>query len=252
MLLNELKKWRRLPAKAKSLVRNNLPLIYTSVDTDENIAAITFDDGPHPEYTPKILRLFEKFDAKATFFVVGERARKYPEIIHQIKETGHAIGNHTWSHVAVPLISRKEQFGQIRKTQRQLGRSGEKLFRPPWGFLDAASYSVVKLLGYKVICWDHVAYDWLDPSAGEIFERLDAKIRPGSILLLHDNLCNSIKPEYIPRDHLIAGLERYLEKHAASRQFVTVPELLKRGKPQYKYGLLKRSEKKELVPENVL
>jgi peptidoglycan/xylan/chitin deacetylase (PgdA/CDA1 family) len=252
MLLNKLKKWRKIPAKTRRLVRNNLPLICTSVETDENIASITFDDGPHPEYTPKILNLFEKYGAKATFFVVGKRARRYPEVIRQIKEHGHAIGNHTWSHVAVPLISRKEEFEQIRKTQRQLGRSGEKLFRPPWGFVDAASYGEVKLLGYKVICWDAVVYDWLNPSAEEIFERLDAKIRPGSIMLLHDNLCNSIKPEYIPRDDLIAGLERYLRKHAASRQFVTVPELLRQGKPQYKYGLLKKSEKAALVPEDVL
>ncbi|HYW33923.1 MAG TPA: polysaccharide deacetylase family protein [Balneolaceae bacterium] len=252
MALQKLKKWRNIPAKLKSIARNNLDLIVTSAETSENLVSLTFDDGPHPAYTPRILELLDKYQAKATFFVVGKLADKYPSILQQMKNSGHAIGNHTWHHSPVPLIPRRERIRQLRKTQHLINHDGQKLFRPPWGFINWSAYLDAKLLGFKIICWDEVVYDWLNPSPAEVFQRLDSNIRPGSIILLHDNICNTIKPEYVPRDNLIEGLERYLKKYQAGYKFVTVPKLLQHGSPQYKYGLKGKDEKARSIPENVL
>lgn len=234
------------------IAKSKLDLVIYGVETTQRVVAITFDDGPNEKYTPQILDLLDRYDAKATFFVVGEAAQKYPLIIKRIAESGHTLANHTWKHSPVPLMSKRERFRQLRDTRDLLKPHGAMLFRPPWGFLSLASYIDVRLLGYKTIFWDVVGFDWLDHSSEEIFEHLDSNIHPGAIVLLHDNIYNTIKPEYETRDSMIAGLEKYLDKHSSIYRFVTVPHLLSVGTPKYKYGLLKKSEKSAAVPDNVL
>ncbi len=246
------KKWGKIPDKIRRLARSNLDLIVTGAETNEKIVSITFDDGPNAEYTPRILDLLDKYGAKATFFVVGKLACRHPSIINRIQASGHAIGNHTWGHSPVPLLNRRERIRQVRNTQRLFDYHSEKLFRPPWGFINLAAYAEIKLLGYKVIFWETSLRDWLNPSADEILQRLDTAIRPGSIILMHDNLCNTAKPEYASRDNLIEGLERCLKKYTSEYEFVTVPQLLKRDTPRYKYGLLRKSEKGLAIPESAL
>lgn len=228
--------------------RKNLKLAITGVETPEKVIALTFDDGPHPVYTPLILDLLEQYQAKATFFVVGEAARENRFLIKKMREQGHAIGNHSWNHLAMPLISRKERLKQIRDTQSEINAKRKKLFRPPWGFLTLSSYIDVKLLGYKIVLWDTVAFDWLDRSSDKLFKQLDSNIKPGSIILMHDNL----KPTFKPRDELIKALEKYLKKYAETYKFVTLPQLLTIGDPRYKYCLSREEDKFTLIPKHNL
>jgi len=250
MEIKKMLKWRNIPAKFKSIARKNLNLIITGVETNQKVVALTFNDGPHPEYTPRILDLLDQYGAKATFFTVGGDARKHYSIIRRIRSAGHAIGNHTYSHKPMPLISRSERFRQIQNTQRLI-QQNEKLFRPPWGFIDWPGYVDVKLLGFKVVYWEAAVYDWRNSSPDEIFQRLDKNVRSGSIVLMYDNLRDSIG-EDIRLDNLIEGLECYLQKYASHYRFVTVPQLLTLGAPRYTYGLHRKDEKDALIPEDML
>jgi peptidoglycan/xylan/chitin deacetylase (PgdA/CDA1 family) len=251
-MIKEWTKWRRIPTKIRHLARSNLDLIVTGAETSEKIVSLTFDDGPNPLYTPRILDLLDRYSVKATFFVVGKLASKYPSIIERIQASGHAIGNHTWNHSPVPLLGRRERIRQIRNTQQLFNNHGEKLFRPPWGFINLAAYTEAILMGYKVIFWGTSLRDWLNPSAEEVLQRLDTKIKPGSIILMHDNLCDTVKPEYASRDNLIEGLEKCFKKYTSEYKFVTVPQLLSGRTPTYKYGLLRKSEKTSVIPESAL
>ena len=125
----------------------------TSVDTRDNVAALTFDDGPDPTCTPRLLDILERHHASATFFVVGETAQKYPELIRRMAQSGHAIGHHSWDHPAFPLITGRERRAQMRACAKAIAPYGQRIFRPPFGAQDVASRLSVFWLGYRVITW---------------------------------------------------------------------------------------------------
>ena len=103
------------------------------VDTREAVVALTFDDGPHSEFTPLLLEVLDHHRAKATFFMLGEAAQKHPAIVEQVARRGHAIGNHSWDHPSFRLISRAERLDQMRACASALAPYGGRLFRPPYG-----------------------------------------------------------------------------------------------------------------------
>lgn len=207
----------------------------THVRTQQPVAALTFDDGPHPEYTPRLLDILEKHQARATFFMVGQSAQQYPEIVAKVARAGHAIGNHTWDHPSVPLINRRERLAQLQAWAKVVTPYGQRIFRPPYGHQSMASRFDALLLGYKVITWNVHAYDWLDHDAGWIVDHLTQKIQFGSIILFHDTLYHTTKPHYADREPMLKAVDMVLEWFGDSIQFVTVPELLRYGRPQYKH-----------------
>ena len=111
----------------------------THVKTEEAVVALTFDDGPHPEFTPRLLEILEKHHARATFFLVGESAKKYPELVKRIAKAGHSIGNHSWDHPSFPLITGRDRRWQLRACEEAIAPYGQKLFRPPFGNQTIAS-----------------------------------------------------------------------------------------------------------------
>jgi len=204
----------------------------THVSTRERIAALTFDDGPHPEFTPRLLAILEQYQARGTFFMVGESARRYPELVRRIVDAGHAIGNHSWDHPSFPAITSRERVRQIRACEAVIGSNNQRLFRPPFGNQTFRSRLDALRLGYRVIAWNVVGSDWRDDSPEIIAERLAGRLVPGSILLLHDALFTAENERFVSREPTIGAVRLLLDGYANEYRFVTVPELLRSGRPQ--------------------
>ncbi len=213
-------------------IKNKLLLLFigtiTHVITDEPVAALTFDDSPNPVTTPLLLDILKKYNAKASFFVVGKEALKHQNLIDQIKKEGHFVGNHTWSHVSLPSLPADARRKEISKCDPLISKE-MKLLRPPYGHQTLNTRLDALLLGYKVVCWNLHAYDWKDRKPEWMATWLKSKITPGSIILLHDALRNSSGVN-MDRTKTLLALDMFLCDMSNSFRFVTLPELLRNGK----------------------
>ncbi|MGQ9523399.1 MAG: polysaccharide deacetylase family protein [Armatimonadota bacterium] len=190
----------------------------------EKLAALSFDDGPHPEFTPAILDVLDKHNVRATFFMVGSLVELYPEIAREVAERGHAIGNHTYTHptslelLPAWAISREIEKG-AEAIERVTGQS-PLLFRPPRGQLGPNAAAVLKTLRYKVVMWS-VSADHHDASTPhEMAARVLARICPGMIVLLHDGSTPARWRDVVAAEIVIEALQQ------RGYKLVTVPELL--------------------------
>jgi peptidoglycan/xylan/chitin deacetylase (PgdA/CDA1 family) len=153
---------------------------------------LSFDDGPHPELTPKILETLKNHNVKAIFFVIGLKAEEHPNIVHQIVADGHLIGNHTYTHHPLfAMYSMEKVHIEICKNAellKKLTGSELELFRPPIGYTNPKIARVVKKLGLKVIGWNVRSYDTILHNPRTLKNRVLKLTKPGSIVLLHDTL----------------------------------------------------------------
>jgi peptidoglycan-N-acetylglucosamine deacetylase len=201
----------------------------TSVRTTEPIVALTFDDGPDPIDTPKLLDLLEHHNIRATFFVLGIRVLQHPELIDRMVQAGHAIGNHSWSHKSLPTLNFYKRLQEIKKTHNIIKPHDKMLFRPPFGHMDWPTCFDIRRCGYRLVTWNMVAYDWLDHPENELMTAIESKLKPGSILLLHDSLYTFERVEYRNRQPLFSALSQLFKKIGSQYTFVTLPELLQKG-----------------------
>lgn len=152
---------------------------------------LTFDDGVDPERTPKVLDILRNHNAKAVFFLIGQRAEAYPQLVRRICDEGHQIGIHTYSHQSCfPLKSCKEIRRELLHTQEILERlSGRpiNLFRPPFGVTNPNIARVVRELNYRTIGWSIRSLDTMRCSRKNVLNRILRKLQPGAIILLHDD-----------------------------------------------------------------
>jgi peptidoglycan/xylan/chitin deacetylase (PgdA/CDA1 family) len=197
--------------------------------TDAPIVALTFDDGPHPEYTPRLLEILARYEARATFFMVGKAATEFPHLVEQAAKGGHVIGNHSWDHEAFPFISREQREYQISACSRALAPYESRYFRPPYGEQHLRSYLEMNRRGYQTIGWNVDVGDWCDSDPVRMAEGLSQQIRPGSIVLLHDALFDGGQPT-LDRGVMLDAVERLLEKTRRTIRFVTIADLLACGK----------------------
>jgi peptidoglycan/xylan/chitin deacetylase (PgdA/CDA1 family) len=204
----------------------------TAVSTPHPVIALTFDDGPHPQFTPMMLEVLRHHRARATFFMLGEYASKYPDIVESVARDGHAIGNHSWDHPSFPLISSNERRRQIRTCGQALVPYGIRIFRPPFGHQTLRTRFDVFVLGYRVIAWDIDADDWRDRDARWIADRVGQQAKPGSIILFHDALASVLEERHESREQTLEAANMLLTNLSDRFRFITVPELLKHGKPQ--------------------
>ncbi len=223
---------RNLLKRSAAFIQRKLLGAITNVSTSRRAASLTFDDGPNPNFTPRLLKLLNEYGAKATFFVVGKQAARYPELIKSTISAGHAIGNHSWDHSSFPLLTAKYRKGQLLACSRVLAPYKPALFRPPYGHLNLLSKLDVRLLGYKIIMWSIVAEDWLDHSAQTMAEKVINEIQPGGIILFHDSLYTVMDAKYADRQPTLDAVRIVLNKLNGQYDFITVPELLKLGKHQ--------------------
>jgi peptidoglycan-N-acetylglucosamine deacetylase len=203
-----------------------------AVETDVPVVALTFDDGPHPVYTPEVLKVLSAYGAHATFFMVGEPAKRYPEIVRQVAEAGHAIGNHTYEHAVLPLLSGPQRRKQLRDCAQALAPYKTRLFRPPYGGQSRRTRMEVALLRYRPVAWNVVAEDWLEHEPEWMAQHVIEQIQPGSIVLFHDAIFRSMQehPQY-NRKPTVTALALLLEWARDRYRCVTVPELLRYGRP---------------------
>lgn len=202
----------------------------TRVDTQQPVVALTFDDGPNPDATPDLLELLADYRAKATFFMVGEHAAAYPALVEQVRKAGHAIGNHTWSHPSLPLISPGERREQLRKCAEVLRAGDVKLLRPPYGHHSAWNQWEAWWQGYQVITWDVCLPDWEAHDAKWFAELALQQVNPGSIVLMHDGLFDYPADRWVSRTATLAAVEHLLRGLAGSYRCVTVPEMEQCGR----------------------
>ncbi|HJV47426.1 MAG TPA: polysaccharide deacetylase family protein [Bacillota bacterium] len=150
--------------------------------------ALTFDDVPDPRFTPQVLDLLRKYGVKATFFCVGNRAKQHPELVKQMIQEGHEIGNHTYTHPNLPKVNNDQVHDEIQKTEKVLFSIvgyKPKLFRPPYGNIEEAQLQWLVSEGYKTIHWDVDSKDWKDLHATQIKANILKHTHSGSIILQH-------------------------------------------------------------------
>lgn len=161
----------------------------------EKVVAVTFDDGPHPEYTPLVLQLLQNHKAFATFFCIGKEVKKYPEILKNIKDAGHTIGNHSYSHsTIIDFKGTKCWIEEIEQTDEAIQKNiGEKvkLFRPPYGVTTPHLAKAIEFTRHKVIGWNIRSYDKGISDPDVILKRIKKQLKPGGIILLHDTHVNT-------------------------------------------------------------
>ncbi len=197
--------------------------VYGGSNSGEMKIALTFDDGPHPKYTERILDILARYDIKATFFVVGENVEYYSETAKRTVREGHEIGNHTYSHPhlrGIDSASLAEEVRRCEKTVEQLLGCKTTLFRPPEGVVDDAVKSMAVESSYDLILWRIDTRDWAGTSTYDICENIKTNIRDGDIILMHDYItknCHTV-------DALESIIPTLLER---GYKFVTVSELIK-------------------------
>ena len=176
------------------------------VTPDDDVVYLTFDDGPSPDYTPQVLDVLARHDARATFFVVGSLAQAYPDIIQRIAAEGHTIANHSWNHEDLAGLSRAAFDETISRTQAVLGDLAAPCLRPPYGSIDAFTREWAASHGLTLLTWDASPADWLRPPAEEIADYIVKWARPGVVLLMHDGGGD--------RSRTVQGLDMALERLA--------------------------------------
>lgn len=167
----------------------HLKALHQNKDIQDNIIALTFDDGPSP-FTDEVLNLLKKYDQKATFFCIGREVEKYPEIAKRIIEEGHTIGNHTYSHSEkTGWMSVKEMRKEIKDAdlviQNTIGKT-PKFYRPPFGVTNPSIEKSVKETRHQVIGWSIRSLDTVIQNENQIFNRIVSDLTPGKVVLLHD------------------------------------------------------------------
>ena len=196
--------------------------VYHRVNTEEKIVAITFDDGPHPKYTEMILDILAKYDAKATFFVIGKNLEQYGRITRRAAEEGHEIGNHTYTHAALSPLDRAQLEREILDSEGLIAECIGKsptLFRPPGGGTSLLVEQIVSGGGDKIILWDVDTRDWAGRKSADIVKTVMENTVPGSIILFHDYA--------VHESATVEALKEILPRlSAAGYRFVTVTELL--------------------------
>jgi len=174
---------RVLPANRKS--------VYSRCETTLPLIAITFDDGPDPVLTPRLLDLLKERHIHATFFLVGKNAAAFPDVVRRIVEEGHEVGNHSWSHPLLTQLSQESVESQLRRTHDAIVKAcgtAPILYRPPYGAVRLSQRNQIeKSFGYPAILWDVDPQDWQHPrSAQKVYDRIHSQTHPGSIILCHD------------------------------------------------------------------
>jgi peptidoglycan/xylan/chitin deacetylase (PgdA/CDA1 family) len=210
----------------------------TQGPANQRVVALTYDDGPNPPYTGRILDVLEQEHVHATFFLVGRAAQAYPTLVQREARDGDALGNHTWDHGHLILMSRSQMRASLQRTDEAIyaaARTRTHLMRPPFGSRDWMVMQVARKMGYTVVMWSvPLAYDWEYPPPRVIAQRILAHVSDGAIIVLHDGnrgqLC-SLKhlPAHVcDRSSDIEATRLIVDRlKSQGYRFVTIPQLMR-------------------------
>ncbi|WP_239984826.1 polysaccharide deacetylase family protein [Sporolactobacillus pectinivorans] len=209
------------------------------VRNHQKSVALTFDDGPHPVYTPQVLDVLKKYHAKATFFLIGKRMQAYPDLVKREVAEGHELGNHTFSHVSLHGKSNAFFLNEVSKTDDLInqyqGPPRIRLLRPPGGDINAQTVLISEKNHFEIILWswNQDPKDWSKPGVSRIVRHVLTNIKSGDIILLHDSGGN--------RKQTVAALKIIIPTlQSRGYKFVTLYDLLKNDKKYddlYNFGL---------------
>jgi len=175
------------------------------------VVYFTFDDGPHPTYTPQVLDVLDRYGARATFFDVGQQVAAQPTLVQRMLREGHTVQNHTWSHPDLSKVGRDQFFSEINATNDAIvGAGGPRpgCLRPPYGARTATTDAWAAEAGLRVVLWQIDPQDWRRPGVGVIVDNIVRFVRDGSIVLLHDGGGN--------REQTVAALDQALSQLSAA------------------------------------
>ena len=216
--------WFRAPCVEDAPSQWRSSVVYRA-PTSQKVVALTYDDGPHPRFTPEVLDILDKYSVKATFFMIGREMVKHPEVVRQVLRRGHVIANHTYTHPHD--IEADTQAGVIRELdkceeviERMTGRRAH-LFRPPRGLIDGTVFQIAEEEGYRTILWTVCADHHDAPTPEMMTQRVLKHVRPGGIVLAHDGTFCTRWKDVKATPLIIEGLRK------RGYRFVTVPNLLR-------------------------
>ncbi len=205
---------------------------FTGVTTETKQLALTYDDGPNDPHTLHLLDVLARHDARATFFLIGRYVKQRPDIVRQIAQAGHAIGNHTFTHPLLTFKSEAEIRRELIDCRTAIAEAiGEhsNLFRPPFGGRRPAVLRIARELGLEPVMWNITGYDWNAPPAETIERTVSGKIHGGDVILLHDGghqqMGSDRSQTVTATDHLIAQFR------AQGSAFVTILDMMATSKP---------------------
>lgn len=190
------------PSNAGSITNSYANRAIRAGDGSNSVVYLTFDDGPNGAYTNQVLDLLARYNAKATFFIVGANAQGKGDLIRRMYQAGHGIGNHTWNHARLTGMSETTFAREVGSAANLFGKYAAPCLRPPYGATDATTYTNATRLGYSVVLWSIDPLDWQQPGSQVIANRVLSNIFPGAIVLLHDGPGN--------RSQTVAALETIL------------------------------------------
>jgi len=160
-------------------------------EVSEKVIFLTFDDGPHPSITPWVIDLLREYDARGTFFCVGDNVRRYPEVCERVLREGHTLANHTMHHVKGWRTGTGDYLAEVEDCEEALvsvGMSHRRLFRPPYGQITPRQIRALKARGYEIIQWSNLSCDY--DRKLNVSQSLNAMVKqskPGSIVVFHDS-----------------------------------------------------------------
>lgn len=203
---------------------------------DGKLLALTYDDGPNTAWTPALMEVLDRHGVKATFFSIGHYAEEEPALLREVAAAGHAIGNHTYSHVSMPFHTDATIREELRRTTEAIESTGvemarvqgRRLMRPPYGRRRPGTLRVLREEGYVPIVWSVTLWDWsTGVTADKIMRKAERQITGGDVILLHDG-CNVAMG--FDRSQSVQATERILErwKEREGYEFVTIPEMVER------------------------
>ena len=208
---------RLVPRRIAQLGRRVFPPGLWEGPTDRPWVALTFDDGPHPEITRQMLEGLQRADAPGTFFLIGSRAQKQPDLVRQIQAEGHEVGNHTWSHRPLALGACRSPDWQLGRTEELLSRlcpGTLRIFRPPFGAIGPGGPGALARHGLLPVYWSVVPADWDPLTPDVVTQRVLSEVHPGAIVVLHGG-----RPWHAGTAAAIDGLVRELR----ARDYELVP-----------------------------
>jgi peptidoglycan-N-acetylglucosamine deacetylase len=202
------------------------PATYAQARVDQPYIAMTFDDGPSAENTPRLLEMLKQRNIKATFFLIGQNVVSNPDLVRRILAEGHEIGNHSWTHPQLSKLSDDRVTAEITQTQDAIKNASgftPTLLRPPYGAITARQREWIEnRFGLNIILWSVDPFDWKRPGASVITQRILSQARPGAIILSHDIHKQTV-------DAMPATLDALIAK---GYKFATVSQLIAMNKPK--------------------
>jgi peptidoglycan/xylan/chitin deacetylase (PgdA/CDA1 family) len=206
---------------------------------EKKVIALTFDDGPWPSSTAKVLDILKKNNIKGTFFVVGQNVKNYPDLTKRVVTDGHTIANHTWHHWYHHMNPQVAAYEVANTTDIIYQTTGVKtsLFRPPGGNMRNGVAAYAKSNKYAVIMWSSDSMDYSRPGVPRLINNIFREAKPGGIVLMHDGGGD--------RSHTVKALPEIISKfRKQGYEFVTVPELLEM-QDQYPHLVAQKSQKSQ-------